>query len=125
MQFALSDLFSSGARTRTLEVLFQQSEPIGLRQLANLCALPVRSVQCAVADLTKERLMLRKKAGQRVLLSLNREHPAFNTLRAVLQAAAASFITRRAENYTPRAKALLALNTFTARAVSKARSTVP
>jgi hypothetical protein len=90
----LSQLFFSAARTEVLETLFRQPGGLGLRQVAVISGLHVHSVELAVNRLKSDRLITRRRAGGRVFLALNREHPAYALLKDVFSAAERDRIRR-------------------------------
>ena len=77
MAIELSQIFSSQARTRTLETLYYQPQGIPLRHVGYLAELPVFSIECALKKLLKERIVKKKKSGNRTLFSLNKKHASY------------------------------------------------
>jgi len=83
----LSQALSSAARTDVLETLFHQAGELGLRQVALISGLPVRSVEVALAGLVRERCVHRRRSGERVYFALNRGHATYPLLADVFRAA--------------------------------------
>jgi len=105
--FDLSQIFSSKARTKILMTLFQQDQPIPLRHVAYLCEIPVYSVQCALKQLTREKIVFRKRDGRHLLFGLNKQNPNYSFLAGIFLFAVNFKVRARAENYSKRASSTL------------------
>lgn len=99
----LAHIMSSPARVRMLETLDHQSCGLHLRQVAALSGTSLRSVQLAAAQLVRQGLVLRHREGNRVLFRLNRRHPDYGLIAAVLRASANHQLQRRAARLYRRA----------------------
>jgi hypothetical protein len=107
MESSLSRLFSSAARTAVLETLYPQSAPIPLRHVAYLSEAPLFSVQRALAQLTREKLVKRSMKRHRTLFILNTKHPDYDILSRVFRAATNATLERRSKTYAAHARRAL------------------
>ena len=82
----LGSIFSSAARTDILRVLWCQTGPLGLRQVARLAGVHPRSAELALEGLVVERRVAHRKTPRRSLYRLNRRHPEVSLLDAVFDA---------------------------------------
>lgn len=119
----LDRIFSSASRTRVLQTLFAQDQPIHLRLLTALADCPVHSIECAVSGLQKERFVVRRRTRQRTYYSLNREHPAYPLLEKIFLAATAHNIQKRSGENSRRAQSFLRFMTSTKAMIDIARQT--
>lgn len=117
----LSQLFSSPARIDVLETLFHQPGEVGLRQIARISGLHLRSVQLALKSLQADHLIRRRKSGARVFFKLNREHPTQELLTTIFRAAESHRIKARAETLQSRGKEVMAFVTASLRVMNRAR----
>lgn len=89
MSSELSQLLSSPARTDVLETMFHQSAELGLRQVALVAGVNVRSAELALQGMLAEGLVSRRRVGARAFFALNRRNPCYPLLAAVFTAAEA------------------------------------
>ena len=101
-------LLSSKARFRVLRVLYGQPEPTHLRQIAALSLAPLFSVQRALKQLVREKVVTRRKKGLYVLYALNTAHPCHPFLAGLFQLEMKERVRFLAPSY--RQKALDALD---------------
>ena len=81
----LDVLCTSSARARVLELFFvDPSRRHYLRQVQHETDQPVRAVQRELARLSMAGLLIRYKDGNRVYYALDRNHPSFGPLRALV-----------------------------------------
>ena len=92
----MAQLFAYPARTEVLKTLYYQPAELGLRQIAVVASLHVRSAELALKDLKQARLVSRRKDKNRVFFSLNREHESYPLLAALFSAEEKFAITQRA-----------------------------
>ena len=104
---SLGNILGSAARTDILRVLYYQPEPVGLRHLATIAGVQPRSAQLAVAALSEERLVTRRKTPTRALYALNRDHRDAAVLKAIFDAATRVAQTSRRRTLDARARTLL------------------
>ena len=104
-----------------LETLYFQSGELGLRQIALISGLYLRSAELALKDLQKERLLRRRKSGARVYFSLNREHPAYSLLSCLFESLQTYRIRVRAQAVGDDAKEMLRFVVAANRMMEKAR----
>lgn len=71
----IAALFSSKARWDVLRVLVHQTAPLPLRHVAALSDSSLFSVQRALRQLVKGKILIRRKKGPHLLFSLNEAHP--------------------------------------------------
>lgn len=69
-----STIFSSRAKYLVLRVLALHTQPVPLRHVAYLAELPVFSVQVALKQLMKDRLIKRNEKKSFVVFKLNQMH---------------------------------------------------
>lgn len=82
---ALDQLFGSAARVAVLKaLLLDPGRPYYQRQLESATHTPLRGVQRELDRLTAMGLLFRRKEGNRVYFQVNRGHPLFPDLRAIL-----------------------------------------
>lgn len=103
----LHDIFSSTARIKVLRVLRHQTKPISLRRIALLSNTPLFSVQRALEQLTQSHLLIKKRVRNRVVFSLNYQHPSFEFLRDVFDLETKTKIREKAQTYSDKAKDVL------------------
>ena len=104
---ALGNLFNSAAKTEILRALHHQPEAVGLRHLARIADVHVRSAELALADLVRMRLVTRRRRSHRVFYALKRTHPDAVLLSAVFDAAAQASISATRTFLNKRAKRIL------------------
>jgi hypothetical protein len=81
----LDQLFGSAARVAVLKaLLLDPGRPYYQRQLESATHTPLRGVQRELDRLTALGLLFRRKEGNRVYFQVNRGHPLFPDLRAIL-----------------------------------------
>lgn len=97
MKEALSELFAYPSRTEVLETLFYQPGELGLRQIATVANVYVRSAELALGDLHRAGLVRRRRRGNRLMFALNRRHLAYQLIHDVFRAAEARRLKDRAE----------------------------
>jgi hypothetical protein len=117
----LSQLFAYPARTEVAGTLFFQPGELGLRQIALITGLQVRSVELALKDLQRDRLVRRRKSVNRVFFALNRSHPDYPLLACVFDAAASHRIREFSARLGQRPKELLRFVVTANRMVDHAR----
>jgi len=103
----LSDIFSSRSRTEVLEILAEHSEAVHLRAIAELSSVSVRAIQEALADLYSERVIQKKKNGNRTLFSLNQKHAAYSLICEVTDCSRQHYLETRAKTYAKYAQSAL------------------
>jgi hypothetical protein len=104
---ALGEFFSSAARTEILRALHYQPEAVGLRQLARVAGIRVRSAELALAALVNEKLVVRGRTRNRVFYALERRHANATVLAAVFDAAAFAAIRANRQPLDARARRIL------------------
>jgi DNA-binding transcriptional regulator YhcF (GntR family) len=87
--------------------LHHQPEAVGIRQLARIAGIHVRSAELAVHDLVSEGLVTRRRRGNRVFCAIQRNHPDAVVLSAVFEAAARASIGANRQSLNRRAKRIL------------------
>ena len=97
--FDTSQYFSSAARARVLEALLLQDQPIPLRHVEYISNLSVRAVELTLKDFHRERLIKRKKVGNKSYFSPNKQHPHFGWLKEMLLVARKARLIERAASY--------------------------
>ena len=85
----------------------QSAEGVCLRELAYRSGLAIRSVQLAVMHLEKERLVRRKKVGNRVLFSANEKHSSAVLYRSAFEVIERIWLCERAAGDRGYAKEVL------------------
>ncbi len=78
-----STIFSSRAKYLVLRVLALHTQPVPLRHVAYLAELPVFSVQVALKQLLKDKLIKRNEKKRFVVFTLNQLHECFVFIRKV------------------------------------------
>ena len=104
---ALGHLFNSAAKTEILRTLHHQPDVVGLRQLARIADVHVRSAELALADLVSIKLVTRKRQSNRVFYAMKRTHPDAALLSAIFDAAAHASISATSASLSKRAKRIL------------------
>jgi len=104
---ALGHLFSSAAKTEILRALHHQPDVVGLRQLARIAGVRVRSAELALDALVNEGLVRRRRTSTRVFYDMERNHPDASVLAAVFDAAAAAAIRANRRHLDGQAKRIL------------------
>lgn len=104
---ALSNLFSSAAKTETLCVLCHQPGGVGLRQLARIAGIRVRSAELALGSLVDAGLVSRTRLANRVLFEIDRADPRTAVLSEVFNAAALATIRMESRSLDKRARSVL------------------
>ena len=117
----MGQIFSSAAKTEILRALHHQPDPLGLRPLARIADLHVRSAELALTDLVREKLIIRKRTPTRVYYALNRTHPSAPVVAAAFDAAAAAAIHRDSRALNRRATRILPLMRQASRMLRRAR----
>lgn len=105
LEFA--SLFSSRARLDVLRVLVRQTAPLCLRHIAALSDSPLFSVQRALAQLVKEKILIRQKKGLYVFFSLNEHHPFHTFLTRFFDLEMRSRLAFLADSYGEKAQSSL------------------
>ena len=121
MVFQLSRLLSSRSRVAVLETLHHQPQPVGLRQVAYISELAVRSVECALKQLVDEGIVVRQRKGREVLFSLNHTSPLYEFVTDLCELAERYQIHLRASHLSDRAEAALSFSTSAVSLVGRAR----
>lgn len=116
---SVSEILSSSARTRTLELLFAQqidhrSIGIHLRLVASLSGRPVRSVELALTSLSKEGLVRKKKIDGKKEFFIQTKHKNYKLFAEIFRAAKNISIAEVDERLDKRASNFITfLNTTT------------
>ena len=124
MNGRLSELFAYPSRTEILETLFYQPGELGLRQIAAVADVHVRSAELALADLQRARLVSRRRRGNRVMFALDRRHLAYPLIRDVFMAAETRRIKDRAESDRNVGREILSFVTAALSMAQRARRSV-
>ena len=66
--------FSSAAKMSVIRACFSSKRALHLREIAYYCDLNIRSVQLAVDQLSREKLLLKRKEKNKLFILANREH---------------------------------------------------
>lgn len=103
-----TDYFSSKAKVKVLETICRHASPLPLRHVAYLAELPIYSVQCALTDLHKKRVLLRTQRKRSVLYTLNANHTDAPFLLSLFQFIEKRLLARRTTSYTRSAQNALA-----------------
>jgi hypothetical protein len=103
----LGQLFCSTARTEVLRALYYQPEGVGIRRLARIAGVHVRSAELAANELVNDKLVSRRRRGRRVFYTLRRTHPDAVTLAAVFEAAERAHIRADRADLDKRARRIL------------------
>lgn len=117
----LGHMFRSRARTELLRALYYQSEGVGLRALARIAHVGVRSAELALEALELEDLVLKNHVGNRSDYKLNRIHADYPILAAVFDAATRASVQAQCIGLEARALQLLPLNQQALSMLSHAR----
>lgn len=104
---ALGDLFGSAAKTEILRALYHQPDAIGLRQLARIAGVGVRSAELALASLEKAKLVRRQHKRDRPSYAMVRTGGRAAILSEVFDAAAVASIREGSRSLGPRARIIL------------------
>ena len=95
----LSEIFASKARVSLIETLRHQPGALSLRELSDISNVPLRSAQLALRALEKQRIVSRRRVGNRVHFQARRDEPIWTLLSRVLHEDEKFRIARRAESY--------------------------
>ena len=118
---SLGSILGSAARTDILRALHHQSEPVGLRHLAMLAGVQLRSAQLALAGLETDRLVSRYQSATRALFVFNPQHEAAPVLGAIFAAADRAVHASRRGALDARAQTLLPFIAEASRMIQHAR----
>jgi DNA-binding transcriptional ArsR family regulator len=121
MKTELAALFAYPARTGILEALHRHPRELGLRQVGRIAGVQPRSAQLALRDLEQARWVRRRQDGREVRFSLNRAHPSFGLLAAVLDAAEAWKIGSSSEARRQAGRAVVSFVVTAGRMLNRAR----
>lgn len=105
--FDMAEIFSSKARISILRVLSCQAEPLKLRHIAVLANYPIYSIQRALNQLKKEKLIHKKKERQYRLYSLNQGHPHYSFIGALFELETKNRILWNSQRYEQKATSAL------------------
>lgn len=117
----LGDLFSSAAKTEILRALYHQPGRVGLRQLARIAGLRVRSAELALDSLVSARVVRRRRVEDRVFYAMDRSDPRASLLAAVFDAAAEAAIQTERRALDKEAKRILPFIRQATRMLERAR----
>jgi hypothetical protein len=102
-----SDLFSSKAKFNVLRMLFLQSLPISLRQIAMISNVGLYSVQRSLNQLVHDGIVLQKRSGQYRLFRLDPKNIYFDVLSRIFEIEISSRIQFQRQRWQSKAKAAL------------------
>ena len=100
-------MLGATARFDLLNALYYQPMPVGLRRLARLADVHPHSAERMLKELVNEKVVRRRKMGNRTMYRKNLNHQDWLVLAAVFDAADRSVRVERADALNDRAKALL------------------
>lgn len=103
----LTSLFSSPAKLKVLRTLAYQTSPLPLRQIAYLSGTPLYSVQRVLDQLTKEKILIKKRKRPFVFFSLNEMSLSFGLLKRLFDLESGVQIAANAGAYDLKAQSLL------------------
>lgn len=101
------DIFSSKAKIKILRTLYYQECAISLRQIAYISELPVFSIQNALKDLLREKIIKKRKKGNRLMIQINKESEYYNFLKELFCIEEKSRIAAEAKQFDQKAKNVL------------------
>lgn len=107
MSLDFSDILTSKARFRTLQVLYEHNTPLPLRHISYLNALPIRSAELALHGLHDLQLVYKVKKNHYSFYFLNRSHPAYSVLSILFGLIQKEKIHQKSKNYTSKAPSTL------------------
>ena len=99
----MSKLPLATSRSEILRALYYRSAPIGLRPLARVANVQLRSAQWALKSLASEGWVVKSLDRKRYVYELDRSHKEFHALQAVFKAASKAFIESRSNALQERA----------------------
>ena len=117
----IGKLLSSAAQTEIMRALLLNPRALGLRQAARIAGVHPHSAELALAALSRNGLVNRRRMSNRVLYEVQRTHPDVVVLDAVFEAAAHAFIRTRAPALNARARSLLPFFREVSRMIQQAR----
>ena len=100
-------LFSSPAKLKVLRVLNYQPGPLALRPIASLSGAPLYSVQRALSQLVREKVVRRKRGGMYVRFELDEKSGAVPFLRSFFDLESGVRIAANAGKYDRKAESAL------------------
>lgn len=118
---ALGDFLGSSAKTEILRALHCQPDAVGLRQLARIAGVRVRSAELALHNLVSEGLVTRRRAANHVFYAMDRHHPGAVVLGAAFDAAALAAIRVSSRSLDVKAKRILPFVRQALRMLNRAR----
>ena len=98
--FQPSQYFSSAAKVKVLEAILNQEEGIPLRHVEYISGLNVTSVSRTLRKFQHQRIIRRKKEGNRILFLPNTDHPHFSYLRDMFLISNKAQLVERSKDYT-------------------------
>ena len=119
-----ADLFSSKAKTKTLQILAKQSSGLSLRYISTLANMPIFSIKRAAEDLMKKKILIRELDGNRTLFSLNAKNPISNLIRKIISEVEIFEIEQKANSYHRIAANTLDFNKSAQKLIKKARKSL-
>lgn len=117
----LSQLFSSKARVEVLEVLYYAQVGLGLRKIADLCNMHVRSVEIALRQMQNEKLVKKKRVGNRIHYWLDVQLDNYRLLKEIFQTAEILKIQIRNETFRNEGSEILEFIVTSQKMINKAR----
>lgn len=96
-------------------------KPSYLREIESMTKLPVRSVQLALADLSKKKILTRRKKQHHVFYQFNFEHPDAELFSKIFHLITQDEIEKRSRAYSKIAPELLRWNDELVDTIHKAR----
>ncbi len=102
----LSDVLISRSRTRILEILWRQEQPLSVRRISDLANIPVSAISRVLRQLEREKILSSTRDRNSILFQLNCTHPFYEVWRGIFQLVEDFNLKTRATAYKTGAYAL-------------------
>jgi hypothetical protein len=100
----IAHVLSSTAKFEVLNILFKDPSPLRVRALERRTGLAVRSVQVALDNLVKAKVVTRKIQNNSPVYFLNKSHESYVLINNIFKAVELEWISKRSDSYHSKAK---------------------
>ena len=100
----VAHILSSTAKFEILSILFKDPSPLRVRALERRTGLAIRSVQVALDNLVKAKVVTRKTQKKNPVYYLNKSHECYELINKIFKAVEIESISKRSNLYNSKAK---------------------
>lgn len=118
----IARILSSTAKFEVLNILFKDPSPLRVRALERRTGLAVRSVQVALDNLVKAKVVTRKTQKKSPVYFLNKSHDSYALINHIFKAVELERISERAPSYNLKAKKTFQFITEASKLFHRAKS---